>query len=229
MNKKITIITPTTGKDGLFKLIESLDRQPVSFNHILLWDDKRDGDYLYPKPHTLDVKDPYELNSNNRYSIVIPGSFVQSEASGSSLRAIGLMVAQTPYVTFLDDDCWCENNHLENLLGIIGDKNWAYCRRKIWTSDNEYLGIDNFESVGDSSDRTVSYEMVDNNCMIFSRRFGTSGAVIYRETKNYNDDRLFYAFLKENAGEPGQTRSATINQVCPEKLELMFRENCTGI
>jgi len=68
--------------------------------------------------------------------------------------------------------------------------------------------------------------MVDNNTMIFTRRFGTSGAVVYRETKDYNDDRLMYAFLKEHAGEPGKIKEATVNQICPKKLEAMFREYC---
>jgi hypothetical protein len=68
--------------------------------------------------------------------------------------------------------------------------------------------------------------MVDNNCMIFKRRFGTSAAVLYRETREYNDDRLMYAFLKKHAGEAGKTNAATINQVCPESLVDFFRNGC---
>jgi hypothetical protein len=68
--------------------------------------------------------------------------------------------------------------------------------------------------------------MADNNTMIFSRRFGSSGAVIYRETTDYNDDRMMYAFLKKHAGEPGRLEEATVNQICPEKLEKMFRRYC---
>ena len=237
---KISIITPTTGKSGLWKLLESVENQTVPFAHILLWDWKREGDFLYPNNQTMKAMIPKDTDLNvtqqegihggsYRYSVIVPGSFIQGRAYGSALRAVGLMLAQTPYVTFADDDCWYEKNHLENLLQAVQNKQWAYCKRKVWKNTEkglEYIGIDNFESVGDSPSRKVSYEMVDNNCMIFSRRFGTSGAVLYRETEDYNDDRLFYAFLKQHAGQPGKTEMATVNQVCPRRLEKMFDELC---
>lgn len=229
MDKLITVITPTTGKKSLSRLIESLDSQSMPLTHILLWDDKRDDDFLYPSPETLKINDPHMFNNENRYSVVVPGSFVQGKAYGSSLRSVGLMLARTEFVTFADDDVWWEQNHLENMLNAITENNtnWAYCRRKIWTGKLEYLGVDNFESVGNSPDKKVPYEMVDNNCMIFRRRFGTSGAVIYRETEEYNDDRLYYAFLTKYAGIPNKMTSATVNQVCPARLEKMFRQYCT--
>lgn len=236
-NPQITVITPTTGKDGLFKLIESLKCQSVSYVHIVLMDAKREGKFLYPDPKTMFVMAPNDLNSSDlkgadgsyRYNITIPCSFVQGQAYGSALRALGIMAATTPYITFADDDVWYEKNHLENLLKTVNGKNWAFCKRKVWKNsekDVEYIGVDDFESVGDSPNRKVPYEMVDNNCMIFNRRFGTSGAVLYRETTEYNDDRLFYDFLKKHAGQPGKTELATVNQVCPKKLESMFEALC---
>jgi len=225
----ITIITPTTGKSTLYDLIESMDGQDVPYVHILLWDDKREDSFLYPNSITLKVKSPYDLDSSNRYSIIIPGSFVQGVACGSSLRAIGLMAANTDYVSFADDDIWYEKGHFRSLLDAIKGKEWAYCKRKVWKKGEngvEYIGIDNFESVGDSENKKVPYEMVDNNSMIFSRRYGASGAVLYREVKDYCDDRLFYAFLKKHAGEPGKTDMATVNHICPTRLEKMFMEFC---
>jgi hypothetical protein len=70
--------------------------------------------------------------------------------------------------------------------------------------------------------------MVDNNCLIFKRRLGSSGAVLYRENNGeYNDDRKMYAFLKQYGGIPGKTNKATVNQICPTRLIPMFKENCT--
>ena len=236
MKKIITIITPTTGKKSLNKLFESLKEQSIGWVHILLWDGKREDEFLFPNKDTLEAKSPHELteivytDSNceigMRYCIEIPGSIVQGGAAGSALRAIGLMAANTPYVTFADDDVWYESNHLSKLLEAVQGKQWAYSRRKVWANENDYIGVDNFESVGDHPSRKVPYEMADNNTMIFSRRFGTSGAVVYRETKEYNDDRLMYAFLKKYAGEPGRIEEATVNQICPQKLEMMFRQHC---
>jgi len=227
---QITIITPTTGKDSLFRLIESIERQKISWVHILLWDSKREGTFLYPNPETYNESCPSDLagyaQNGLRYCIDIPGSMVQGKAYGSALRAIGLMASNILYVTFADDDVWYENDHLESLMDIVKGRNWAYCRRNIWANKNEYIGVDNFESVGCSSDRKVPYEMVDNNSMIFSRRFGSSAAVLYRETKEYDDDRLMYDFLNHHAGSPGKTKKATVNQICPVRLEKMFRSNC---
>ena len=231
----VTIITPTTGKDSLFNLINSIDIQiEVPFIHILLWDDKREGKYLYPDSANMETLDPYHVSkfshlspNSRRYSIVIPSSMVQGVAAGSSLRAIGLMAANTPYVTFADDDTWWAQNHLKSLLKAVEGHQWAYCKRIVWESNINCLGIDDFESVGDSPSRKVPYEMVDNNTMIFERRLGTSGAVLYRETQDYNDDRKMYAFLKQYGGIPGKTNEATINQICPTRLIPMFKEHCT--
>lgn len=225
-NALISIITPTTGKDSLFTLIESLKGQSVPFNHILLWDDKREDSYLYPQPDSLAIKNPLDLNSDNTCNIVIRGAFVQGKASGSALRSIGMMLATTPFVTFADDDVWYDKDHLESLWNAVKGNKWAYCMRRVWASKDECLGIDNFESVGDSPSRKVPYEMVDNNSMIFDRRLGTSAAVLYRETQEYNDDRLMYGFLKQYGGQPGKTNRATVNQICPKRLEVMFRQNC---
>ena len=226
----VTIISPTTGKKTLFRLIESIEKQNVPYIHILLWDDKREDSFLFPNTD-MKIQQPEDLTTCNqlghRYSIVIPGNMVSGAAAGSSLRAIAMMAANTVYVTFADDDVWWEDNHLKNLISAMNGKNWAYCKRRIWTSENECLGIDNFESVGDSPDRKVPYEMVDNNTLIFSRRLGTSAAVLYRETTDYNDDRLFYAFLKQYGGDSGKTEKVTINQICPKRLESMFRQLCT--
>jgi glycosyltransferase involved in cell wall biosynthesis len=232
---KLTIITPTTGRKSLFNAITSINAQNFdtinaqnfdSYEHILLWDDKREDDFIKENnPYSLD----YKKDNINRYSIIIPGCSINGDATGSALRSIGLMAAKGEYVTFMDDDIMWENNHISTMIEAIKDKNWAFCKRKIWAKiakeQYEYLGVDNFESIGEDS--KVPYKMVDNSSMIFKRRFGASAAVLYRETKEYNDDRLMYDFLKTYAGEAGKTNLATVNQICPNKLVGFFTQNCT--
>lgn len=239
MQPKLTIITPTTGKGSLFSLIESIKSQEVPVEHILLWDDFREGSFagkgdLVQTPQSLEKEEYWNEFNYLIKSIVVKGTMNSGEAKGSALRSIGLMAAQSDLVTFADDDVMWEPNHLQTMLKAIEGKQWAFCKRRIWTpipkdgsGDDgfEFLGVDNFESVGEEA--KTQYKMVDNNCMMFNRRFGTSAAVLYRETKDYNDDRLMYAFLKKHAGAPGKTNEATINQVCPDKLVPFFRTNCT--
>lgn len=218
-NPLITIITPTTGKqESLSRLIESINIQDVSWSHILLWDDKRDSDI---KPHSIISPRP----DCTRYSIVIPGSFILGSAAGSALRAVGMIAANTPYVTFADSDVWYEKDHLKLLLHAIKDKEWSYTVRRIWANEEEYLGEDRFESIGDDS--KLSYKLVDNSSLLVTRKFASSAACLYRETEEYNDDRLMFAFLKKYAGNPGKTNVATVNQICPTRLEPMFRKYCT--
>lgn len=216
----LTVITPTTGKNSLDTLIQSVESQKHSEDifHFLLWDDFRsDG-----------ARVPESYNSVNRLSLVLPkGSGRNGSAPGSALRSVGLMAVQTPWVTFADDDVWWEPNHVEELLKSVSNgEHWGRTYRTIWSPTHERLGIDKFESVGDDESRKVPYEMCDNNCMMFKREYGVYAAHLYRETKDYNDDRLMYQFLRNNAGNCGKTNKATINHICPEKLITFFSENC---
>lgn len=233
---EVTIITPTTGKDTLFRLIETITRQNLQVVHMLLWDDVREDRFANGEftPEKLDKKEYNDLYGYTVNNIVLKGKRVNGMAKGSALRAVGLMAANTEYVTFADDDIMWEDGHLLSLLEKVESekKNWGFCKRKIWTkaSDTEgfeLLGVDEFESVGE--DAKVPYKMVDNNCLLFKRRFGVSAACLYRETKDYNDDRLFYNFLKTYGGDPAKTDLATINQICPDKLIEFFRKGCTKV
>jgi glycosyltransferase involved in cell wall biosynthesis len=209
-NRLVTVISHTHGR---FEPIERM------YNSVQEW---------YPDTRLLvsddsGTKSVSDGMANSKFAQVVQLNY---DVGLSTARNSLVAAAQTEYVTFADSDVWWEKNHLSSMLNCINGGPWAYCKRKIWANENDYIGIDNFESVGDEATKKVPYEMVDNNCMIFSRRLGASGAVLYRETKDYNDDRLFYKFLKQYGGVPNKTNEATINQVCPKKLEKMFRENC---
>lgn len=219
-NKKLTVITPTSGRPNLLKLIESIRLQNNSneIYHIILWDDFRQNETISEKPE--------DLNNENTLSIYVPGNI--GEFYGSHLRAIGLMLAQTPWVTFADDDVWWEPNHYDNLKEIIdGGYEWGGVRRIIWNPyTKEKIGVDNFESVGDSASRKVPYEMLDGNTMIFKREYGVYASPIYREITTYDDDRRMYSYLKESSESYKILDVPTINQICPNKLVNMFQSLC---
>jgi hypothetical protein len=215
----LTVITPTTGKPSLDRLTASIERQAGggSTFHLLLWDQMRDPT----------AKAPESYNSERRMSILLPAGLGRNgNAPGSPLRAVGLMTAMTPWVTFADDDVRWDDGHLGALTAAVEGVRWASTLRTIWTSAGERLGVDRFESVGDDPGRRVPYEMCDNNCLVFRRELGTAGAALFRETRDYNDDRLMYRFLK-SAGRRGATGKPTIHQICPEKLVEFFRSNCS--
>jgi hypothetical protein len=219
--KHITIITPTIGRASLDILIDTVDRQSVAgvTTHLLLWDDVRDPA----------ARAPESYEGADRHSIVFPAGFgFNGKAPGSPLRAVGLLAARTPWVTFADDDVWWHEQHVEALGAALPGNQWASTLRTIWAADGQRLGVDRFESVGDDPTRSVAYEMLDNNCMIFARPLAVAATGLYRETVNYNDDRLMYAYLKKYAGRRGRTNRATVNQICPDGLTDIFRANCAS-
>ncbi len=143
------------------------------------------------------------------------------------MRAVGLMTAMTSWVTFADDDVRWDDGHIAAIADAVQGVRWASTLRTIWTPAGERLGVDRFESVGDDPGRRVPYEMCDNNCLVFRRELGTAGAVLFRETRDYNDDRLMYRFLKTSGGRRGATGRPTIHHTCPEKLVAFFRKECS--
>ena len=215
----VTVITPTTGKPSLDRLTASVDRQAgggTTF-HLLLWDQMRDPA----------ARPPESYNSERRLSVILPAGLGRNgNAPGSPLRAVGLMTAMTPWVTFADDDVHWNDDHLAALAAAAEGVRWASTLRTIWTGAGERLGVDRFESVGDDPGRRVPYEMCDNNTLVFRRELGTTGAVLFRETRDYNDDRLMYRYLKSSGGRRGSTGRPTIHQTCPDKLVDFFRSNC---
>lgn len=216
----VTAITPTTGRESLLQLIDSIQDQEGSIRvqHILLWDDKREPGA--PSPETL--------ANRSRWCLVMPDGFGKfGDAPGSALRSIGLLAAVTPWVTFADDDVRWDPNHIQTIWQAAQGHNWASTLRRVWSPDGTRLGVDRFESVGDDAGRRVSYEMCDNNCMFFKREFGVAAAPLYRQTIQYNDDRLMYAFMKQHAGKRATTGRATVNQICPHRLIPFFRAHCS--
>lgn len=218
----LTVITPTIGRPGLRRLFDCIDRQTTGSRifHIVLWDDQRAPGGLAPE----------SCDGARRLNLRLSAGFGRNgNAPGSPLRAVGLMAASTPWVTFADDDVWWDDDHAESQLMAAEGRLWSSSLRRIVSPTGEQLGVDEFESVGDDPRRRVPYEMCDGNCMMFRREFGVLAAAAYRETVDYDDDRRMYAILKQHAGPRANTGRATIEQTCPPHLEQFFRANCSPL
>lgn len=225
----VTIITPTTGRESLFHLIESITKQGVPVHHILLWDDNRDGRFnqktdleheikLTPmEPADLDKKEYWEEYNYKVTNVLLKGSYNKGIDKGSALRAIGLMVADTDMVTFADDDVIWEKDHLVKLMESLKGRKWAHSGRKIWVKIKENA----FECLGVPKDLPISH-----NCILFLRRFGVSAACIYRESEKGKCDESMSEFLQSFCGDPGVLEYPTVNQTCPTAKAIQFKKNC---
>src|SRR5271156_4078306 len=84
--------------------------------HLLLWDQMRDAA----------AKSPESYNSGRRLSVVFPARLGRNgNAPGSPLRAVGLMTALTPWVTFADDDVRWDGGHIAALADAAQGLRWA--------------------------------------------------------------------------------------------------------
>jgi len=220
MKADLTILTATIGRPNLNRLIESIDSQTWcgKFLHILLWDDYRLENSLTPE----------HFNSEKRYNIITRSGGKNPGASPAGrVYGLGIMSAYTPWITMADDDVWWEPNHLEQLFIALENKKWASTLRTVWSPTNlNCIGVDRFESVGDDPTKRVDYEMCDSNTMIFKRELGVYASPAFRETLQYDGDRLLYSFFKQHGGQRGRTGTPTINQYCPNHLERFFWNNC---
>ena len=177
------------------------------------------------------VKVPEHCFGDSRITnITHPEQICKPNAPGAAARAIGLIWATTPYVTFCDDDCWFEDEHLEWMLHNLREENvaWGWGLRRIWTNSGRYLGVDRFESYGEDS--KTPYKMAEMNATVMQRQLGVKWAAINRDIATYDEDRRLYQWLRDDpaTGDGFASGIAGLNQVCPRRLEMMFEEGCSA-
>src|SRR5437667_9355784 len=66
---------------------------------------------------------------NLGYSTSLRHGGVHRSADSGALRTILTYCANSRFVTYLDDDNWMEETHIQRLLAAIKDRDWAYTLR----------------------------------------------------------------------------------------------------
>lgn len=204
-NSLITVITAlnkNTQSCDLYNLISSLKEQNIPICHILIGDNRWFYNYI-------GYNDKYSENTNTYTEnfVKINGIIGKNENSTAELTSIGLMIADTEFVSIADPNIMFDPNHFEQLLGSIAGNKWNYSKRKIWSETRSSItGGKEFEYIG--KDEVT----IDQNCLIFNRRFGSSAACLYRESKKI-EDNLMFEFLTKYAGAAIGTNNHTVNFV----------------
>jgi hypothetical protein len=86
---------------------------------------------------------------NLGYSTSIRHGGVHLAADSGALRTILTYCANSRFVTYLDDDNWMHETHIQRLLAAVKDRDWAYTLRFLVDPDTqETLAVDRWESVG---------------------------------------------------------------------------------
>jgi glycosyltransferase involved in cell wall biosynthesis len=181
----IAIIVPTCGRPELERALRSVEKQSLDATNIKVLLIVDGVEYLEPVDKILDKG--FELRISK---FVLP---YNCASYGGPARAAAVMLAQTEWVTFLDDDNWWEPDHLSKALNTAAlfEVDWIVATRVIHTSDGQQLAVDPEAVAGH----------VDGGCHILKKELAVEAVQRYAVT-GYMQDRKFYQRLRDLAGTP---------------------------
>ncbi|MEY4263454.1 MAG: hypothetical protein RL373_22 [Pseudomonadota bacterium] len=205
------VITPTTGKDTVFKAIQSVKDQTMTTEHLVVLDGVQKANEYIPKGLLKVIELPENVGGNGWY--------------GHRVYAAMPLLVNADYILFLDEDNWFEPNHVETMINKIKSKDlmWAYSLRRICDEDGEYIRDDDCESLGrwpTFYDHTLNF--VDTNCYCFRREYLVS--ISHTFYGQWGADRPFYTAASTKLPAFGCTGLATVNYRAPARLHNMFKE-----
>lgn len=141
--KTVTVITPTTGSPKVLDAILSVKNQTYDHvKHLIIVDGAEHYDKF--KHHfTYD----YDLLENITYN-VLPYNTGANGFNGQRIYAAYPHLINTDHIFFLDEDNWYAPDHVESLVKVLEQNDFAYSLRSIYDEDKNFLCEDNCESLG---------------------------------------------------------------------------------
>ena len=213
-----TIVTPTMGRKSILHLKEVLKEETVPYVHLVMMDSKKEADALSAeeieddRTFVYDIRHPLYPKPKARMDVY--------------LRAIGIMMARTPFIRCCDDDVWPEAGHLSRVTRFMqnGKLDFAWCLRRMLTRDKEVIGIDKFEAIGEKN--KFGYHLLDNSSLFYNQKAATILAQVFLNNTVYGDDRLTWEPLHRYC--KGAFLDAVLtNHMAQPNLTDFFRQNCT--
>lgn len=213
-----TIVTPTMGRKSILHLKEVLKEETVPYVHLVMMDSKKEADALSAeeieddRTFVYDIRHPLYPKPKARMDVY--------------LRAIGIMMARTPFIRCCDDDVWPEAGHLSRVTRFMqnGKLDFAWCLRRMLTRDKEVIGIDKFEAIGEKN--KFGYHLLDNSSLFYNQKAATILAQVFLQNPVYGDDRLTWEPLHRYC--KGAFLDAVLtNHMAQPNLTEFFKQNCT--
>ena len=218
----ITIITPTLGNPSIINLINALEGEAIPYIHLILFDKNRVKNGLKPS-------DLHNGQNTFCYEFLHPHLLKkENQRNDVWLRAVGVSLANTEYVTFFDDDTWPDRNHLKNIISFMKEKKYGYtfCKRRMWekTAQNKLnlIGTDNFEAIGIPNKE--GYRLIDNSSLYMTIQTARMLIPTYLNNQVYGDDRITPDILDNNA-IGGQYNKVVVNHIAKSILVDYFKKN----
>lgn len=214
---KVSIITPTTGNPHLVECVRSVKAQTYqNIQHIVVVD----GEERWQKADPLLLEAGFPSSNKERESVIIlPHPTGTNRYNGHRIYGAMTFIAEGDYHIWLDDDNVLEPTHVESLVKLVQEKNlhWAFSLRKIIDKDNNFLCLDDCESLGLWASVLAPDDFfIDVNCYFVKRELATQIAPIwyrkFREPGQLEVDRAIAKTLmaKQNNLKFDCTRDYTV-------------------
>lgn len=180
-----TVIIPTTGTPEVEKAINSVLNQSYLTTCYVVCDGKEHLD----KVAILSLKNNW--GNNPKFKLcVLPINVGAKGFYGHRVYAAFTHLVDTEYVSYLDQDCWIEPNHIKTCVEKIRKNklDWSYSLRKIVDKDENYLCNDDCESLG-KWQCFQNYHHVDTNCYCLRTDIAIQLASVWHG--GWGQDRVF--------------------------------------
>lgn len=148
-----TVIIPTIGTLKVRRAVESVLNQTIKTIPLVVVDG------IEHEEKTRKVLEELKFNI-----LVLPENTGANKYYGHRIYAGIPHIINTKYISFLDEDCWYEKNHIKSMKKTLekDSLDWVYSLRRIIVNDEFYCN-DDCESLG-KWNPFVNYNFVDTNC-----------------------------------------------------------------
>jgi len=200
---KATVIIPTTGAFEVRDAINSVLDQTIETQVYLVCD----GDNFKGKVKV--ISDDYAGNPFVKVCY-LPINVGGNGFYGHRIYASFTHLINTDYVFYLDQDCWFENNHVEECIKTIeeNDLSWSYSLRKVTNKEGEYICNDDCESLG----KWKTYHginHIDTNSYCLKTDVAIKLASVWHG--GWGQDRVFFGTLAQHFARFHCTGQYTVN------------------
>jgi hypothetical protein len=155
--------------------------------------------------------------SPTREVFCLPENTGHSQYNGHRIYGAMPYLTDADYIIYLDEDNWLDSGHVEELVKIVKDKDWAFSFRKIVGQDNEYICHDDCESLGKWHTCLSEKEFfLDTGCYFLPKALAVQlSPAWYRRARHPQEqpevDRLLMHILLQNKYTFDTTYEYTLN------------------
>ena len=139
MSKKVTIITPTTGSNYLDINLNSVSKQTYdNIDHLVVVDG----------PNYWDKANNVLNNYEDKTVMYLQENTGADQYNGHRIYGAMPYLVNSDYVIFLDEDNYIEPTHIESLVKVAENNDWAFSLRQIVDKEGKYICNDDCENLG---------------------------------------------------------------------------------